>query len=95
MAAFAYTGWFGDTWGAGESWREKRTPPAPPAHARKHNTNENHLSLRSTLGPRAVFSSFRHGARATYRAITVRKQTYKTESGLGVEGRKNQYPRGC
>lgn len=63
---------------------------------RKHNTNENHL-LHPRTHPYVVFSLHFAMARATYRAITVRKQTYKTESGLyrGREGRKNQYPRGC
>lgn len=35
-------------------------PFLPLRVPRKHNTNENHLSLRVPL---AVFSSFRHGAR--------------------------------
>lgn len=80
---------------------------APP----EHNANENPITIPLALTHTkeyrlypctclsislSLFSlHFRRMARATYRAITVRKQTYKTESGLGVAGGKNQYPRGC
>lgn len=57
--------------------------PFSHSNPRKHNTNENHLSL---CAPSLCFLFISTWARATRRAITVRKQTYKTERGLGGWG---------